>query len=63
MSTPTTPCDRWALTVAGLLGKPWPALPAIRGRLHRAAPIPDGDPYADAWDAEHQTTDPERTEP
>lgn len=25
--------DRWALTLAGLLGQPWPALPALPGRL------------------------------
>ena len=26
--------DRWTLTLAGLLGHPWPALPVLPGRIH-----------------------------
>lgn len=35
--------DRWALTVAALQGQPWPALPALPGRLivARDEPLPD----------------------
>lgn len=42
--------DRWTLTLLGLAGEPAPALPDLPGRVHRAPPIPETDPYAEAWD-------------
>jgi hypothetical protein len=32
--------DRWTLTLAGLLGEPWPPLPALPGRVHRTTDAP-----------------------
>jgi len=37
---------RWTLTLAGLLGEPWPPLPALPGRVHRCRDDPDeGDAF------------------
>jgi hypothetical protein len=42
--------DRWHQMAQTLAGEPPPPAPALRGRVHRAPPVTDGDPYAAAWD-------------
>ena len=59
MSAPT---DAWLVMALVLAGERPPPLPLLPGRVHRAPPSTDHDPWAALWDAQHQqTTDPERT--
>lgn len=51
LQTPHAPHDQWTAMCAVLWGDPPPPLPDIPGRHYGKAPIPEADPYADAWDA------------
>lgn len=49
----TAPADRWAVTLASLLGEPLPPLPTVppeRCRQHKAPPNPGTDDYARRFD-------------
>jgi len=48
--------ERFALMLAQLDGQPLPELPPIRGRVIRAPPVTDEDPFAAAHDALEQPT-------
>ncbi len=54
--TDTDAADRFTIMVLALSGSPPPPpAPALPGRVHKAPPGSDDDPYAAAWD--------ERTKP
>ena len=49
--------DRFDVMALHLAGDPLPPLPAIPGRVHKAPPTTDDDPFADRWEkADHGRT-------